>query len=122
MHVGSGESYYEQMVPSKHATSPLHLSFYTYAKNIVNDTALSRNAIDYFVEALTPDKYFTASRFFVGLSLIRTNDSDYVVGYVLNPDKMTFEHFDEIRVDLHYQFRHAKIVTLEMIGTSHLSC
>lgn len=118
--MASGDSYYEQAIPLENATSSLTLTFYTYAKTIVNNAALSRQAIAYFVEQLTPEIYPAASRLFIGLSLVTTGD--YVFGYVLDPDEMRFKHFDEIRVDMHYQFKHAKIVTYEMIGTSLSSC
>ena len=45
---------------------------------------------------------------------------DYVVGYVLDPDKMEFKYFNKIRVGVHFQLKDAKIGTNELIGTSHL--
>ena len=77
-------------------------------------------AINYFVEALTSEKYYATSRLHVGLSLISVTSGDYVVGYVLDPDKMEFKHFNEIRVGVHFQLKDAKIGTYELIGTSHL--
>lgn len=121
-------SHYDQAVSSNlflaGLTSPhvLNLTFYTYAEGIVYDPELSLIAITYFVKELMPDKYPDTSRLFVGLSLVRVEatSGDYVVGYVLDPDKMEFRHFNDIRVGLHYQLKNAKIGTNELFGTSHL--
>lgn len=120
MHVDTGDSYYEQAIPPESATSSLTLTFYTYAKSLVYDKALSREAIAHFAERLTRDKCHAASRLYVGLS--RVAAGGYVLGYVLDPDKMAFVHHKRIRLNMHYQFKHAKIVTYEMIGTSLSSC
>ena len=93
------------------------LTFFTYVESIVYDAELSDVAITYFVEALTAEKYPATSRLHIGLSLVSATSSDYVVGYVLDPDKMEFKHFNKMRVGVHFQLKNTKIVTKELIGT-----
>ena len=140
MHVASGDTYYtyhrevssdsdsecefppDPAILSTESPRPQvpDLTFFTYVESIVYDAELSDVAINYFVEALTSEKYYATSRLHVGLSLISVTSGDYVVGYVLDPDKMEFKHFNEIRVGMHYQLKDAEVGTNELLGTSHL--
>ena len=136
VHVASGDPYYtyhrevssdSEVLhnPAFLSTEPpspqiLDLTFYTHTESIVYDAELSAIAITYFVETLTPEEYPATSRLHVGLSLIKATSGEYIVGYVLDPDKMEFKHFNEIRVGMHYQLKDAEVGTNELLGTSHL--
>ena len=119
MHVATGNPYYEKVVHVNHSKSTLSVAFYTYEKNIVSNTVLSRTAIKFFTDELKKATYSTTRRLYVGLSQAF---DDNVVGYVLDPDTMKFKYLITARIDTHYLLKKAKLSTKPALSASHLSC